>query len=360
MDYFPLVNARAHQMSDDVNKGILNREFRTTYNRFLFKTAEKPELEVEDLLNWTLYYLLQDKTKEAIDTFNQVKKDQIHSQDCMQIQYDYMGAYLDFYTGQDSNFEVARSVVQKYKDYPVLYWKGLFSEVEEQLQEFDGVLDLDNQLDQNDEFKKRENLKKSKNLAPILECHLDKKNIVIDYANIDKIDIKYYVVDPELMFSKSPFISQNADEFSYIKALKIDTQHLDSDAKSKTVPIDEEFSKSNLIIEIIGGGKQAFLSYFSTELKVIVNEGFGELKVTDKQDRPLSKVYVKVYAKHTGGEVKFFRDGYTDIRGKIEYAQSSSGKLGSIEKFSVFIMSDELGSLTKECIPPSNVKRDKY
>ncbi|MCS6760194.1 MAG: hypothetical protein MO852_15625 [Candidatus Devosia euplotis] len=51
-------------MSDD-NQGILNREL-DTYNRFLL-SAEKVTLDTEDMLNLTLYYLLQDKTKEAIE-----------------------------------------------------------------------------------------------------------------------------------------------------------------------------------------------------------------------------------------------------------------------------------------------------
>ena len=347
-------------MSDDVNQGILNREFRDTYNRFLLSAAEKSQLDIEDMLNWTLYYLLQDKTKEAIEMFAKIDGSTLFDDACMKIQYDYLGAYLDFFTGTDSNFKMARGVTKKYSNYPVLYWKGLFQEVDEQLQEYDGTLDMGDHIDQADETKKRENLKKSKNLAPLLDCHIDKKQIVIDYTNIAKVDVKYYVIDPELMFSKSPFITQSADEFSYIKALNVDTVQLDSDLKSTTVNIDEEFSTQNLILEVIGGGKQVFLSYFSTELKVTINESFGELKVTDQSDNPLSKVYVKVYAKHTGGETKFFRDGYTDIRGKLEYAQCSSGKLGSIEKFAVFVMSDELGSLTKECVPPSNVKKGRF
>ena len=357
LDYYPLINSRAHQMADDDNQGILNREFRETYNRFLFKTSHKKQLDTEDMLNWTLYYLLQDRTNEAIEMFDKVDGSELADHSAMRIQYDYLAAYLDFFTGQSTNFKTARDVAVKYLEYPVLYWKSLFKEVQEQLLEYDDTLELDDKIDQHDEDKMKENLKKSKNMAPVLECHIDRKDIVMDYLNIDKVDIKYYVIDPELMFSKSPFISQSTEEFAYIKALHVDNYLLDKDMKSLTVEINEEYASKNLVIEIVGGGKQVFLSYFSTELKVIINDAFGELKVTDKDGRALSSVYVKAYARHHGGEVKFYRDGYTDIRGKIEYAQSSSGKLGSIDKFSVFIMSDELGSLTRECNPPSNVKK---
>ena len=59
-------------MSDDENQGILNKQFRETYNKFLFKLAEKEELDNEDKLNWAFYYLLQDKIKEAIEIFSKI------------------------------------------------------------------------------------------------------------------------------------------------------------------------------------------------------------------------------------------------------------------------------------------------
>lgn len=49
---------------------------------------------------------------------------------------------------------------------------------------------------------------------------------------------------------------------------------------------------------------------------------------------------------------KFFRDGYTDIRGKIEYALSAGSRLNDVEKFAILVQSDELGSVIKECSPP--------
>jgi hypothetical protein len=51
-----------------------------------------------------------------------------------------------------------------------------------------------------------------------------------------------------------------------------------------------------MVIEINGGGKQIFKTYYSSQLKVIVNENFGELKVTDENNKPLPKIYVKVFA----------------------------------------------------------------
>jgi hypothetical protein len=57
-------------------------------------------------------------------------------------------------------------------------------------------------------------------------------------------------------------------------------------------------------------------------------EEFGELKVYHREtSKPLPKVYVKVFCKDSSGNEKFFRDGFTDIRGKFEYANSSGKSL---------------------------------
>ena len=72
----------------------------------------------------------------------------------------------------------------------------------------------------------------------------------------------------------------------------------------------------------------------------------------------MSKVYVKAYAKEKSGTINFYKDGYTDLRGNFDYASLNSGDISNFEKFSVFVMSDELGSTIKEITPPS--KLGKY
>jgi hypothetical protein len=65
----------------------------------------------------------------------------------------------------------------------------------------------------------------------------------------------------------------------------------------------------------------------------------------------LPKVYVKVYADTTNG-VKFFKDGYTDLRGKFDYASVSSTGIGKVRKFSVLVMSEEQGATVIEASVP--------
>ena len=91
-------------------------------------------------------------------------------------------------------------------------------------------------------------------------------------------------------------------------------------------------------------------------MKVTVLENYGELKVMNKDGRPLPRVYVKVYASHknNASNTFFFRDGYTDIRGKIDYAQTSGDKLKNVGRFGILVQSDKLGSKILEAGPPKS------
>ena len=37
-----------------------------------------------------------------------------------------MNAYFDFFTGASDGFKVARTIVRKYEDYPVIAWRVMF------------------------------------------------------------------------------------------------------------------------------------------------------------------------------------------------------------------------------------------
>jgi hypothetical protein len=105
--------------------------------------------------------------------------------------------------------------------------------------------------------------------------------------------------------------------------------------------------------------KKVFDTYFSTSLKVTISENLGEIKVTDNNLKPLNKVYVKAFARMKCNTVKFYKDGYTDLRGKFNYLSLNTDQLKSLSKFSVFIMHDELGSFIKECNPPENMSSNE-
>ena len=67
--------------------------------------------------------------------------------------------------------------------------------------------------------------------------------------------------------------------------------------------------------------------------------------------RAIPRSYVKVYARTKDG-VKFFKDGYTDLRGKFDYANVSTTGLGRVERFSILVMSEDHGATVLEAAVP--------
>lgn len=115
-------------------------------------------------------------------------------------------------------------------------------------------------------------------------------------------------------------MSDTAEQFSYVQPfhrLKAQTKR----GENTVVPLPAELKGKNVVIEISSSNITKFKTFYSSTLKLKINENLGELKVFDAENnKALSKVYVKVFCKTTDGQEKFYRDGFTDLRGKFEYA----------------------------------------
>jgi hypothetical protein len=66
---------------------------------------------------------------------------------------------------------------------------------------------------------------------------------------------------------------------------------------------------------------------------------------------------VKVYGRkaaqaaddHTGA---FYKDGYTDLRGRFDYASLSTDDLAQTARFAILVIHSEHGAVVKEAPPP--------
>ena len=93
--------------------------------------------------------------------------------------------------------------------------------------------------------------------------------------------------------------------------------------------------------------------YFSNLLAVQVAENYGQVRVTHaKTGAALAKVYVKVYARTADGQVVFYKDGYTDLRGRFDYTSLNTDDLDRVSRFSLLILSESAGSVVREAAPP--------
>lgn len=75
-----------------------------------------------------------------------------------------------------------------------------------------------------------------------------------------------------------------------------------------------------MYIQASSRDKKVSSRYFSTSLKVTVIENYGQVKVQNAEGKYLSRIYVKTFAREKNGNVTFYKDGYTDLRGRFDYA----------------------------------------
>ena len=341
-EYWPLVNARAHQLGP--KRKILNSSFYQQYKSLLNVLANRQALNDEDHLAVTYYLLLQDRIESALDHFDSVNKASIVEQ----IQYDYCDAYLDMYREQP---EAAAAKAEKWKDYPVDHWRNRFKQIIAQVDGIrnarTGVVDDKDQSEQQTELASN-----SESFDFEIESGVGK----LKYRNLGSVQVNYYEMDIELLFSRSPFAQDELEGFSLIRPNSTQTIKLTKNKQgkgSKEFKLPKEMMNKNVLVEVVAGDQTKALPFFAHSLDVQMVERFGQLQVTDeKSDKPISKTYVKVYARSTNGSVRFHKDGYTDLRGRFDYVSQSNQSFDDVEKFAVLVLSDENGAVVRQAAKP--------
>jgi hypothetical protein len=339
MEYRPLVNARAHQLG--AKRQILNDRFYAQYNRLLKLLSYKQEPSSEDYLAVVYYLLLQDRVAEAIHRFAKVDTEQLATR----LQYDYFDCYLALSQGDSKR---AKAIAVKYEKYPVDRWHKIFNNVVRQVDEIGGAgavaTDVDDQNQNQTQLAATE---------PGFDFKVESGEVIVDYQNLSSVKVNYYKIDIELLFSRNPFVQNFDGGFSFIKPNHSNVVELAEARNSHKFTLPDELKSSNVLVEIVGAGQTQTRAYYSHALAVQVIQKYGQVQVLQTKSRkPLGTVYVKVYAQLKDGSIKFYKDGYTDLRGRFDYASLSTGDLQSVVKFSLLISSDRDGSMVREAMPP--------
>jgi hypothetical protein len=369
LEYAPLVNQRTHRVGAE--NRIPNPVLRGQYQALLTILAHKPTLDAIDQMSVTYYLFLQDRIEEALARFQAIAPAALPTR----LQHDYFRAYAAFYEEQPA---IARGLVQQYADYPVDRWRRLFAEVGAQLDESEGKVAQrpgDNQHNRNEQ---------QSELAatePSFDFKVENRQIALTWKNLGAVTINYYLMDPEFLFSASPFVTQDLGRFSIIKPTRSAAQTLPAGQDTLAIPLPGEFAKANVLVEILGAGQRKAQAYHANTLKLAIAENYGHLEVRDEAaGKPVSKAYVKVYARLRNGTVRYYKDGYTDLRGKFDYASlnSSDGpahapphqprnsdaatelsyqiltpaELNDVERIAILLMSESHGTAVREVAPP--------
>ncbi len=339
LEFDPLINARVHPT--DAGPEILNRGLAGQYMKLLDILAHKPVLEDEDWMSLSYMLLLQDRIAEAQGAFDKVNREKVD----MEIQYDYMQAYMDFF--QDDP-QLAGEIAKNYRNYPVLHWRTRFGVIEQHLQEAAGVASATPEgstspLANNDDLA---------GLSPTLDLHVEGGSITIEHSHLESCELRFYPMDVEFLFSSQPSVGVDSNSSIFVKAAQSVTVQLDPNGDDYVAKLPEQFQTGNTLIEVRAGSLTRIRASYANSLRVQMIDAFGQLKVSHSETgRPLPKTYVKVFVKD-GRNTRFHKDGYTDLRGRFDYVSVSEMKSHGIERFYVLILHEEHGAAIREVGPP--------
>ena len=50
--------------------------------------------------------------------------------------------------------------------------------------------------------------------------------------------------------------------------------------------------------------------------------------------------------------MRFYKDGYTDLRGRFDYVSLNTGELDTVTSFAILILNEKHGAIIREAKPP--------
>ncbi|MEZ6035848.1 MAG: hypothetical protein R3F29_00105 [Planctomycetota bacterium] len=336
MEFDPLVHQRAHPLGGQHVFG--NRDLAGQYSQLMNWLGYKPRLDSGDWLTVTYYLLLQDRIEEALQSFERVDPNKVPAK----IQYDYLASYLCFFTGDTQR---ARRIAAAHVEHPVAHWQQRFREVVAQLDEAEGKVRPANDEPTQGELAAT---------APAIELAISGKQLTIGYLNLQQCEVRYYELDVEFAFSAQPFAGPDGASAAFVRPNHRETRDLPAGQRQFAFELPQRFWQKNVLVEVRAGGLVRSRQYFANALDVRFMESYGQVAVSEPDNgRPLAKTYVKVFAKLADGRVRFHKDGYTDLRGRFDYASLSDDPNASAVRYAVLVLDAQRGAVIRELAPPT-------
>merc|ERR1712048_122583 len=279
---------------------------------------------------------MQNKTAEAqrvFETIPAMKNNQL---------YDYMAAYMGIH--DPDGMRALGGTVDKYLSSsnigPALRakWQALR----------DFLNELKNMDDFTGEFVYETKAERRKRLEKILKIEPDGSHIV-KHKNLKRVTVKVYKIDIELMFSTAPFTQVNKS-YRYVEPTQVFEKELpQGDGLKETrlsdlVALNSEAAGDNYLFEVISE------DFCETDVMYVndfeIQRSETEIRILRRNEgTPVVKAYVKIYAKTAScPEGEFYKDGYTDLRGRFDYYTVASNHVESVEKFAILVKTVSSGA----------------
>lgn len=340
----------------------MNATFLVQYERFLRVLGFREQIPEQDRLVLAYYLLIQNRISAAIDQFSQIDENEIAAS----LQYDYMDAYLALHRGQ---YDDAEKIANRHEDHPIPRWNNRFGQLLSQLRQRRD-LNQTEKLVSADSSPKQPAIEEGSGDLALMDRELQQADAAreqpevivkvegdvlrIDHRNAKQATLNFYGVDLELLFSKAPFVREGLQRMAMVRPTESRQLEFDGSSGRARVDLDGNLRRQTLLVEVVSGASRSTALYYGGDLTTYVSESYGQLQVSDSQSgRPVRGAYVKVYARRPSGAIRFHKDGYTDLRGRFDYASVSAGDAKDATRYAILVKSDEQGATLHDVAAPN-------
>lgn len=339
VDVAPLINARAHRHAD--GPAISDDLVATLWTALVTRLALEPALDDRARLELAYALTLQDRHGEASAHFARIDRARIAAR----LQYDYLGAYLALARG---DLAAAARFAASGKDHPVARWRLRFAEVAAQLDELAGRAVV-----REPALGEQQRQAVQAVQAPGFQARLsDAGEVLLTTSNLASCTVRWHRLDLEQLFSRAPFATATATQVTQVRATSEQEVRPGADGGA-IVPLPAALRHQPVAIEVLAAGQRQQFMRFADQLDVQVSPASGQLQVRlAGTGKPMPATYVKVYAEYADGRVVFHKDGYTDLRGRFDYASLGNGSVTGAKRLALFISHDQAGATVLEVLPP--------
>merc|ERR1719410_644447 len=214
-------------------------------------------------------------------------------------------------------------------------WKNL-EDIAKEVEKPESVLSIFD-----DDFIKEEYNKNNTFIDFSIISKKEQRTIDISFRNLTSCTFNFYSVDLELLFSQSPFEGNDQTALSKLINLIYPNEILKvSLPKESSAPPDKKYKPTD-------GNIHHYIdlpnNYKGTNCIIEIVGDDNKTKAVHNLKKPISGAYIKVYSKNKN-ETKFYKDGYTDIRGRFQYKKSSKNQLTDSSELSMFVKTETCGS----------------
>merc|ERR1719233_396682 len=306
--------------------------FDSTYHNYLLTALMNSynlnSMSFQDRMCATYYMIIMNRTTEALRVFNSIKSAPKDNQ-----LYDYMKGFLTVHadaTGMMCLSDLTSKYLKSDNIGPALRkkWRDLENFVGE----------LRDCAEYNGEFVYESEESRRNRTEEILA--MDK--LVVKYKNLDSLTLKLYKIDIELMFTTAPFTRSN-NSYRFVEPTKTFSRTVEKEAKINMLPLTDitgpmdDMVGENMIFEVLSAGRCVNGSIYVNQLDLQLSD--SQVRVLRKPEgTPVVKAYVKVYVQtRSNKEGIFYKDGYTDLRGRFDYKTVATNALDSVTRFGILV-----------------------